>query len=43
MVQEAWNKGEEVPYGVLYLVEPKDLTEKDIQRAKELCKQYGWE
>lgn len=42
-VKEAWNKGEEVPYGIVYLVEPtRPLTDKEIITVKELCEKYGW-
>jgi hypothetical protein len=35
MVQTAWERGEEVPYGVIYLSDAK-LTEADIKWANKL-------
>ena len=41
-VQEAWDKGEDVPYGVIYLSNDP-LPESVIKRAKELNEKYHWE
>ena len=42
MVIDAWNKNENVPYGVIALSDqlPSD---EDIKRTRELANQYGWE
>lgn len=41
-VKNALKKGEQVPYGVVN-IRFRPITGKDIQRVKELAKQYGWE
>jgi hypothetical protein len=41
-VKKALKKGENVPYGVIN-IRFSPITGKDIQRVRELSKQYGWE
>lgn len=38
IVQDAWDNGEKVPYGVIYL-SSKEPTKEDIEYAKKLIKE----
>jgi len=41
-VSDAWNKGEDVPYSVIYLSSELP-SEKVIKRTQELIKKHNWD
>jgi hypothetical protein len=43
-ILDAWAAGEDVPYGVIYLSDPKiPLTEAELSHTRELNNKYHWE